>query len=175
MRLMTILATATLAGVAQGDLFFIATEGEFVVTDRNGDEITGTLETTVGTQAGPFGFGSVVGGFDGELTDPGPISGILRIVSGNDDGTIVIDYDGTVFGGGATFSYAANWTVVDADGVYEGLVGSGDLSGSHFFTEPDSGILSLAIQGDLVPTPGTLGLIGLGALFAARRKRPFVD
>lgn len=171
MRLMTILVAGALAGAAQADVFFIATEGEFAITDRNGDMVTGTLETTVTAQVGPFGFGSVVGGFDADLTDPGPISGTLRLVSAANDGTIVIDFDGTVFGSDQTFSYAANWSVVDASGIYDGLSGAGDLSGSHLFTDPDAGIVSLTIQGDLVPAPATLVLLGGASLALMRRRR----
>lgn len=170
MRVMTILAGGAMACAVQADVFFIATEGEFEITDRNGDVVTGTLETAVTAQVGPFGFGSVVGGFDADLTDPGPISGTLRLVSAANDGTIVIDFDGTVFGSDPTFSYAANWSVVDASGIYDGLSGAGDLSGSHLFTDPDIGIVSLTIQGDLVPAPAT-ALLVLGGLCMARRRR----
>ncbi len=171
MKLLTMIAAGTIASVAQADAFFIVTEGVFDITDVNGDVYTGELATTVGTQVGPFDFGSVTGGFEATLTDPGPISGSFSLISSGGDGTVEIGYEGTVVGDDVTFSYAANWSVTDATGIYDGLTGDGDLSGSHFFTGIDDGIVSLTIQGDLVPAPATLALLGVGGLVASRRRR----
>lgn len=171
MRLLMFVATGALAGAAQADLFFIATEGEFVVTNRVDPVLEGNLDTAVGTQVGPFDFGTVTGEFEVTLTDPGPASGTLDLVSTAGDGILTIEFDGTVFGDDTTFSYAGNWTVLDGTGIYDGLTGSGDLSGSHFFTDADSGILTLTIQGDLVPAPATIALLGGAGLMLGRRRR----
>jgi uncharacterized protein (TIGR03382 family) len=73
--------------------------------------------------------------------------------------------------GQANFSFSGLWETVSASGAYAGLTGSGDFSGSAYFTDGDSGVVDMIFQGDLVPTPATASLLALGGLVASRRRR----
>eukprot|EP01026_Neomeris_dumetosa_P058994 TRINITY_DN55075_c0_g1_i5.p3 TRINITY_DN55075_c0_g1~~TRINITY_DN55075_c0_g1_i5.p3 ORF type:complete len:197 (-),score=25.98 TRINITY_DN55075_c0_g1_i5:330-920(-) len=159
------------ASAAHADFFFIGTEGGFEVTDENGSVIDATIVTEVDTQFGGFGFEDIVGVFNADLVDDGAISGTLELLGATQDDVLTIEFAGTVDAEPGFFSYAGSWNVTDAMGAYDGLVGVGTLSGSSFFDRSDGGFASLDVQGDLVPAPATLGLLGLGGLIAARRRR----
>lgn len=170
-----LLATSTIfvAASAHADFFFIGTEGEFV---GGGDPLVGTVTTSVGTQFGPYAFEMVEGEFEAELGDPdeqGAFEAVFMLFGPADGDVLTIEAAGKTDNGGgpAFFSYAGLWEVTDASGVYEGLVGNGDFSGSHFFEDPNGGFASLQIQGVLVPVPATAVVLGLGGIVACRRRR----
>ena len=173
-KLYSIAAVLTLAGAAQADFFFIGTEGFFMGA---GDPVIGGLETVVGTQFGPYGFVGVEGDFSAELglpEIPGEFEGTFFLFGPDmDTDVLTIMASGLAHNGGGPdfFSYAGLWEVTDATGIYDGLTGSGDFSGSHFFVEPEEGFVSLQIQGVLVPAPGIGLVLGLGGIVAARRRR----
>jgi len=176
LKVSTIAALAACAGVAHADFFFVGTEGDFEVTGMNGDEIEATQTTVVGTQFGPFGFTSVEGSFTATLGDPGtdgPFEGTFELFGADPGDVLTIEASGTTDNGfdESFFSYAATWEVIGATGAYEGLVGSGDLSGSNFFDGKDGGFVSFQVQGVLVPTPAAGVVLGLGGLVAFRRRR----
>ena len=175
-RLCTMAVVAGLAASASADFFFIGSEGDFVVTGGAGDVIEGDISTTVGTQFGPYAFEVVEGSFSNELGDPdvdGAFSGTYELFGPNDGDILTIEASGVTVNGidDSFFSYTGTWTVTGASGAYEGLTGAGDLSGSSFFDGDNDGFASLQIQGVLVPTPAGLALLGMGGLFAARRRR----
>lgn len=172
-KLYSIAAVLTLAGAAQADFFFIGTEGDFTGA---GDPLVGTVSTVVGTQFGPYDFEAVEGEFMAELGDPGvpgAFDATFMLLGAGDEDVLTIAASGLADNGGgpAFFSYSGLWEVIGATGVYEGLVGSGDFSGSHFFEEPEAGFASLQMQGVLVPAPGVGLILGLGVIVAAGRRR----
>ncbi len=167
-------ATVLVFGVAtaaQADFFFIGTEGTFDVTDRNADVIDANIATTVDTQFGGFDFQDVSGVFNAELVDGGEISGQLELNGPGGGDALTIQFLGSVDAEDGFFSYAGSWDVTDGTGIYDGLVGDGTLSGSHFFQQADSGFASLDVQGDLVPAPATIALFLGAGLGLTRRRR----
>jgi len=116
--------------------------GSFMIEDADGDQISGSVAGTFAFS--PFGFAF----FNADLTDVTFTGGDLA-------------FEGT---SGGDFSIAGL-----AGGVFEGglsllFLQQGGLANDF------SGV-SVQADGIIVPTPGTLGLVGLAGLAVARRRR----
>lgn len=120
--------------------------GSFMITDINGDTLSGNY---IGTWTNQFGFGF----FDGQITD----ASYNDVESGNN-----------VFEGNAGQTFA-----VPADALTGGL--SMLLQMPEWFDSQvgDFEARTTQLDGILVnvPTPGSLALVGLGGLMTARRRR----
>ena len=120
--------------------------GTFMITDINGDTLSGTY---VGTWTNQFGFGF----FDGEITE----ASYNATESGN-----------SVFEGNAGQTYA-----VPSDALTGGL--SMLLQMPEWFDSNNGNFNARTTQLDgilvNVPTPGSLALLGLGGLMTSRRRR----
>ncbi len=113
--------------------------GTFVITDADGDTISGNI-------LGQWfnGFGAVF--FNGELSN--------------------VQFTGTTFNGtsGGLFSS------LFGGGVFDGAITQLELQNSNFFTSNFSNVPTQeSLQ--IIPAPGVLGLMGLGGLAIARRRR----
>jgi len=120
--------------------------GGFSITDRNGDTIGGTIN------------GLWVYGGNGIVFFNGALSNVF-LTNTSGDGT----FDGVPGGG----NFGMNMPGQPYDGTLVQLyikVGGGFLASS--FSD-----VSTQVSGELVPTPGTLALLGLGGLIAGRRRR----
>lgn len=127
--------------------------GSFVATDANGDTLTGTIvgDRTLDPNTGWAQFGSFVS-FSGILTN-------VSFANNSGDGL----FNGT---GGTSFDFV-NGVIPPFSGA---LVQLFINTGGGFFTNSFTGIPT-EVGAQLVPTPGAAGLLALGGLVAARRRR----
>ncbi len=174
MRVTATAAILALAGAAHADFFQTVSDGEFVETAVDGTSRTIEFETSIFDQIGPYGFVTA----DGEFTQTfvGPIMDELTgevVLTGPDAGdTVVASYEGVFFpGDNGDATFAGVWETTETTGIYAGLFGEGQFSGSYLFEEDEAGQFILIIQGELIPAPGAAALLGLGGLVAMRRRR----
>jgi hypothetical protein len=95
----------------------------------------------------------------------------------------VVDFDGP---GGVTIGYKGGAQATSFITDFTGYIGSGTIDysaslltpfsfdtvgGSYFFGAFANAAATVTITYNYVPTPGALGVLGLGACFAARRRR----
>jgi hypothetical protein len=133
-----------------GVLFLADGNGTLTIADANGDTITATVS----------------GFFIRDTTNANPnttfFNGVLDAVAFNN-----VSGDG-LFNG----TDGGSWSLFGA-GAYTGNVielVTPNVAGYEFFNVPFEAQNS-SINGEIVPTPGALALIGLGGLVAARRRR----
>lgn len=120
--------------------------GSFTITDDDGDTLTGSIS------------GMWINGGSGFVYFNGSMSG----VSFNDNGAADGMFNGPDGGGFGIPVTTAN----DDDGAIVGLfIKSGSFFGSSFRDRPTQ------IDGQILPTPGSLALVGLGGLALSRRRR----
>lgn len=165
---------ALTAATAQADFIREVATGTFEVTSDDGVTRTMSHDLTVISEIG--GWGILTIDADTEQTfqaGPDPLTGTATFYGATPDDFIVVSMTGVLDSqdGQPNFSFSGLWETTSAGGDYAGLTGSGDFSGSGYFTDADSGIMDMIFQGDLVPTPATASLLALGGLFASRRRR----
>lgn len=116
--------------------------GSFTITDNDGSTITGAID------------GVWIRGELGQTFFNGNLANV--------------NFSGTSFDGDSG-SFSTNFgSISNLEGAFTQLLlrpGSGG-----FFTDAFQGIATQA-QGEIVPTPGAMALLGLGGLMAARRRR----
>lgn len=166
---------AATAGLAQADFIREVASGTFTATD-DGSVRTMSSDMVVLSEIGGWGFLSISA--DTEQTfqaGADTFSGSATFQGAGMDDWIMVSLSGTADSQDdqqdSNFSFSGLWEVVDANGTYEGLIGSGDFSGSAYFTGGDAGVVDMIFQGDLIPTPATASLMALGGLVAMRRRR----
>ncbi|MGQ0628631.1 MAG: PEP-CTERM sorting domain-containing protein [Phycisphaerales bacterium] len=122
-------------------------QGDFTITDTDGDTYTGII----------FGFWvQLTNGrtfFNGELSN----------VVFNDNGAL----DGNFNGEGGTF-FDGN---LGFPGVYEGAITQVFIRSGVGFFDQSFDDAPTNVEGVIVPTPGAMGLAGLGMLAMAKRRR----
>ena len=168
-------AVGFIAAAAQADFIREVSTGTFEVTGE--DEFTRTMavDLVVISEIGGWGVQTIsadlVQTFDPFFDDA--LTGTAVFHGPNAEDFIEISLDGFITGipDQPNGSFAGTWVTLGSGGVYADLTGSGDFSGSAYFTSGTGGLLDVIFPGDLVPAPGTMGLLGAGALFAARRRR----
>jgi len=121
--------------------------GSFTVTDLDGDTFTGDV-------AGTFNFVPTGPGARGVLFFGGTVDGASFT---SDDGT----FDGTV----GSFD-----TDFPGNDIFSGALQRLELSAPNFFERSFSGGVA-EVDGQFVPAPASLALLGLGGLAATRRRR----
>lgn len=180
MRLTAAAVIFGLAGAAHADFFQIVSDGGFVEVDLNDDERVLEFETTVFDEVGPYGFTSVAGDLTQMFTKHpimDDLSGSFVITGPNPEDQVVGEYAGVIFpdelnDGLVNATFAGTWELVETTGIYADLnEGNGQLSGSFFYEDEESGDFVLIIQGVLVPAPAGLAVLGLGGIAAFRRRR----
>ncbi len=125
--------------------------GHFIATDRNGDTISGDID------------GSWRNLGNGFVSQDGTISHVI-FVNSSGDGT----FDGVAINGFPPSAF--NMIFPNGQGPYEGATTSLLLNAGSFFTS-DFRDASTGTLIQITPTPGSLALLGLGGLAAARRRR----
>lgn len=117
--------------------------GSFVITDHNGDTMTGDINGSFQ----PLGFSIT---FDGLLSN-------VAFTDNSSDGT---------FDGPSSGAFSSAFINPPFDGAIVQLF----LSTSGFFASSFSGTPVL-VDAAIIPAPASLALVGLGGLVAARRRR----
>ena len=175
-RLVPVLAavSALAASAHAEDLFiFEQSMGSFVITDETNDDRTIEFDTVVVFEIGGLGIESIAGSFVQTFTggDFDTFVGSALFTGASDLDTLTVEFNGTLFNNGFD-SLSGDWELTGATGAYDIYTGgAGNNSGSYYFTSSDSGDMFMIFQGTLVPAPAGLGLLGLGGLLAARRRR----
>lgn len=123
--------------------------GVFFLLDANGDQITGNISGNW-TDTGTF----IV--FDGALSN-----------------VTFVNFSGDLTFNGSDPS-STNWSFADLIGtIYSGAVVtlSFDPAGFGSFFSTSFSNVATGVDGQIIPAPGALALLGLGGLVAARRRR----
>ncbi len=172
-RIATLGLALALGGAAQADFIQVQAEGTFELVQVNQDQVDITFDAAVFAQVGGFGITAATGEasqlFTGDPTDD--LLGTGELVGATQDDVLNISFEGVVFPGDASATFAGTWEVTGATGAYDGLTGGGEMSGFYRFVDADSGQFGVVFQGDLVPAPATLALLGAAGLGLARRRR----
>lgn len=162
------------AVAARADFIRELGTGTFAVVSEDPNFRHLTTDLTVLSEIGGWGVLS----FSTDMTQtfqagPDLLSGTAIFQGANPVDQIVLSISGLLDGidGQPNFSYSGLWETTSAGGVYAGLYGSGDFSGSAYYTSADGGLVDGVFQGDLVPTPGAASLLALAGLAACRRRR----
>lgn len=165
---------AGLATTAQADFIREVATGTFDVVSDDGTSRVLSHDLAVVSEIGGWGFLTI----DAETehtfqAGSDPLTGTAFLYGATTDDFLEIALTGVLDGqsGQQNFSFSGLWETVDAGGAYAGLVGSGDFSGSGYYTANDSGLVDWIFQGDLVPAPASAALLGAAGLFATRRRR----
>lgn len=118
--------------------------GTFTATDINGDTITGTISGSWGRPAPGFIF------FNGSLTNV--------TLNSNSNGLFEGDSGGS-------------WNMgLPAAAPYEGAIVQLVFGGTTFFTSNFTN-RAVGVTAQIIPVPGAMALLGLGAVVAGRRRR----
>ncbi len=170
------LAVAALAGSAQADFVRTVNTGAFDLVSVSATEADYTFLFSVVSQIGGLGFTGGIGSATQTFMPPGTpddFDGIFVLEGPTGADTMTLEFHGFLVGppGGSHASWAANVEIVGTTGVYAGLSGVGDLSGSSYFTTPTGGFFDGVIQLDVIPAPASVALLGLAGLVGIRRRR----
>lgn len=115
--------------------------GTFTITDADGDTLTGDI-------VGVWIRGALGTFFNGDLSN---------VVITSDDGT----FDGP---SGGSFDTALSGTPPYLGSIVQLFIGP------NFFTA-DFDVESVQVEGEVIPAPGAMALLGCGGLLAVRRRR----
>lgn len=164
-------SVAVTASIAHADFFFAESEGFGQLVGQNGTVFETYSEETVTFIYGPYDFtGSAGTAFADVGTDPYVITASLTWTDSGGD-TMVMALEGLGFGYPDYYHNAAGtWTMTSGTGIYENLTGYGNWSRTILFVDEGESVTTSNFGGWLVPAPGTLALLGLGALSARRRR-----
>lgn len=163
-----------LANLARADFIQVQAEGTFDVVEINQDQMSIIFDAAVFDQIGGFGITTVNGEATQVFTvDPltDDFFGSGQLVGATPDDFLTYTFDSVMFPGDVTATFAGTWEVTGGFGDFEGLIGSGQLSGFYRFKDANSGQFGIVFQGDLVPAPPTLVLLGGASLALMRRRR----
>lgn len=166
-----IAAVAVTASVASADFFYAELEGFAQIVDQNGTVFETYNEETVTSLFGPYDFVGYEGtAYVDVVTDPYVLTGSLTWTDSSGD-MLVMDVEGVGFGFPEDYQNASGtWTMTSGTGIYENLTGYGNWSRTLIFVDQGYALSTSDFGGWLVPAPGSLALLGLGAL-ATRRRR----
>ncbi|MCB9845159.1 MAG: hypothetical protein H6811_04125 [Phycisphaeraceae bacterium] len=176
MRTAAVIATLALAGTANAQFIREVTTGGFDVTFEDAIERHLHIDATVVSEIGGMGFQTLSADIIQVFQPVGfadLLSGTATFTGANAGDTITLSLDGVLDGQAGQFSFSMSglWDSTDAQGIYAGLSGSGDFSGSGFFTDVDTGVIDAIFQGEIIPAPGSAVAMALCGVVATRRRR----
>lgn len=175
-RILACTAVLGLAAGVQADFVRTVNTGSFELVSMTAVDADYTFLFSVVSQIGGLGFTGGTGKAHQVFTPagiPDDFDGVFVLEGASPLDTMTVSFDGFLDGppGASHASWAGTAIITGATGAYAGLVGVGDLSGSHFFTAPDGGLFDGVIQLDVIPTPGSAVLLGAAGLMVLRRRR----
>ena len=160
------------AGAAHADFFSVTSEGTMEIVGSVPPIFETFNAETVTSVVGPYDFVEWAGtAFLDASESPAAATGELTWTDSSGD-TLVMSIEGLVFGDPESYSTAAGtWTMLSGTGVYADLVGNGAWNRTFLSTAPGLYETTSNFGGTLVPAPGVLALLGVGAMATRRRRR----